>query len=161
MRTLFIGTFLVFALGAGLGVAWWAMNYYAPGKIGTPAHAGVVSQGRPEQCTNVALTVRARSAVEHRVVLQTGSLVRGTFEVNGGIGRVDVFLRVRSPQNEDILASPRTDNYDFTFPARSHGEYVFLFDNRFSIFTSKAVGLFFCVEVPGTLPPNRDGSALP
>ena len=148
MRTFFVASMLAVVLAGGLAGGWYAMNYYNPGSIGTPAHAGAISNGRPEECTNVAINVKPRSYKEHTVVFQTGQLVRGTFEVNGGLGRVNIFLRVRSPQNEDILASPRAENYDFSFPVRSHGEYVFLLDNRFSMFTAKAVGLFYCVDSP-------------
>ncbi len=146
MRNFMITLVLVGVLGGGLAGGWAAMNYYAPGTVGTPAHAGVVSNGRTDECTNINLSVRARSTHAHTVLLQDGDLVRGTFEVNGGFGRVDIFLRVTSPQQLDMLASPRTQQYDFTFPAQISGEYAFLFDNRFSLYTSKAVGLFYCID---------------
>jgi hypothetical protein len=148
LRTFFISFVVIGAFAGGLVASWWAMNHYLPGSIGTPAHAGAVSQGKPEECTNVSFNVGARSKVERKVMLETGELLRGTFEANGGIGKVDIFLRVRNPQNEEILASPRVQSYDFNFPARNRGEYVFIFDNRFSLFTSKGVGLFYCIERP-------------
>lgn len=125
------------------------MNYYAPGTVGTPARAGAVSNGKPEQCTNVNFNVRARGEERRIVALAEGDLLRGTFEVHGGFGRVDIFLRVVSPQGLDILASPKSENYDFNFPAKIRGEYVFVFDNRFSLYTSKAVGLYYCIEPQG------------
>jgi hypothetical protein len=133
-------------LAAGVGGGWVALNYWNPATIGTPAHAGVVSQGQPEDCTNVSLNVRARSQATRTVVLEEGHLLRGTFEAHGGFGRVDIFLRVKDPQGLDILASPRAENYDFTFPAQIRGEYVFILDNRFSLYTSKSVGLFYCID---------------
>lgn len=146
MRNFIIGTFLLAALVAGLGGGWVAMNYYNPGTVGTPAHAGVVTNGRPEDCTNVNFVVPARAVVERAVLFDKGVIVRGTFEANGGFGRVNLLLRVASPQNEDILASPKAENYDFTFPVRAHGEYRFVFDNRYSLYTAKSVGLFYCVD---------------
>lgn len=146
MRNFIIVTFLLAALVAGLGGGWVAMNYYNPGTVGTPAHAGVVTNGRPEDCTNVNFVVPARQIAERAVLFDNGVIVRGTFEVNGGFGRVNLLLRVTSPQNEDILASPKAENYDFMFPVRAHGEYRFVFDNRYSLYTAKSVGLFYCVD---------------
>lgn len=146
MRSFFIVVGLVLLLSGGIAGGWWAMNYYAPGSVGTPAHAGVVSNGKPKECANVNLNVRARTTETRTVLLEEGDLLRGTFEVNGGFGRVDIFLRVVSPQGLDILASPRAENYDFNFPASIRGEYVFVLDNRFSMYTSKSVGLFYCIE---------------
>jgi len=156
LRTFFISLFVISAFAGGIATSWWAMNKYNPGSIGTPAHAGAVSNGKPEECTNVSFNVGPRSKTERKVMLETGELLRGTFEANGGLGRVDIFLRVRNPQNEEILASPRAQSYDFTFPARNRGEYVFIFDNRFSLFTSKGVGLFYCIDKP-----VRDAPVLP
>ena len=152
MRTLLAAIGLTAMFTVGIAVSWWAMNHYNPGSIGTPAHAGAVSNGQPEECTNVSFNVGPRSKVERKVMLETGSLLRGTFEANGGLGRVDIFLRVKNPQNEDILSSPRASTYDFSFPARNRGEYTFIFDNRFSLFTSKGVGLFYCVDAPKLKP---------
>jgi hypothetical protein len=148
LKTFMAAAGLTVLLAVGLAVSWWAMNHYNPGSIGTPAHAGAISHGKPEECTNVSFNVGPRSKVERTVMLETGELLRGTFEANGGLGRVDIFLRVRNAQNEEILASPRAQSYDFTFPARNRGEYVFIFDNRFSLFTSKGVGLFYCIDKP-------------
>lgn len=146
VRSFIISMFLLAALVAGLAGGWVAMNYYNPGTVGTPAHAGVVTNGRPEDCTNVNFVVNPREVAERAVYFDKGVIVRGTFEANGGFGRVNLLLRVRSPQNDDILASPKAENYDFYFPVRSHGEYRFIFDNRYSMFTSKAVGFFYCVD---------------
>lgn len=142
-----LGLGALFALlTGGMAAGWWAMNYYAPGTAGTPVHAGIVSQGKPHECTNLAITVRARSQAEHTVLLGKSDLVRGTFEAQGGLGRVDIFLRVTSPQGLDIVASPKSDVYDFTFATEMDGAYTFVFDNRYSMFTSKSVGLYYCVE---------------
>jgi hypothetical protein len=146
VRTFLLLIVICALLAGGTAGGWWAMNYYAPGNVGTPAHAGSVSNGRPEQCTNLNFNVMARSSVKRDVTLDEGDLVRGTFEVNGGFGRVDIFLRVTSPQNLEILASPKAENYDFNFPAKMRGTYTFVFDNRYSLYISKSVGLYYCVE---------------
>lgn len=146
VRTFFILTALGLLLAGGIAGGWVAMNYYAPGTAGTPAHAGAVSNGKLDECTNVNFSVRPRQVAERTVALRDGDLVRGTFEVDGGFGRVDILLRVATPNDLEILASPRTDQYDFTFPADMHGDYVFEFDNRYSMYTSKSVALFYCIE---------------
>jgi hypothetical protein len=146
MRTAVFIVLLGALLTAGLAGGWAAMNYYAPGSAGTPAHAGAISQGKPEQCTNVNFNVRARDQEARSVLLNKGDLVRGTFEVDGGFGEVDIFLRIVSPQGLDLLATPRVDHYDFTLPAQIRGEYQLVFDNRFSLYTSKSVGLYYCVD---------------
>ena len=130
------------------------MNYFAPSHVGTPAHAGAISNGRPQECTNINLNVRARDEVVHQALLPKSVRVRGTFEADGGMGRVNVFLRVVSPNGLDILASPKTDQYDFTFPVREDGVYSFVFDNRFSMFTAKSIGLYYCVET-GSFSPEK------
>ena len=146
MRNAILLGALTFILPASLIGAWVGINYFAPGSPGTPVHAGAVSNGRPEYCTNLNVNVRARSQADRVVTLQGGELVRGTFEVHGGWGRVDLFLRVVSPQGLEILASPRRTNYDFSFPAPIRGDYTFELDNRFSLYTSKAVALYYCID---------------
>lgn len=130
---------------------WVAMNYYAPGTAGTPTHAGIVSNGQPDQCTNVNFGVRPRQTTERAVLFEQPGLVRGTFEAHGGIGHVDILLRVKDPQGLDIYASQRVESADFTFPVPIRGEYVFVFDNTYSMYTSKAIGLFYCMD-PGHAP---------
>jgi hypothetical protein len=143
----FIGiVFLAVILPGGLVTAWVAMNYYSPGSVGTPAHAGVVTNGNPEECTNVNFSARARGYATHSVLFEEGALVRGTFNVEGGMGNVDIILRVYDPQGKQLLQTHRESNYDFTFPVPLRGDYTFNFDNRFSLYTSKSVGLFYCVE---------------
>jgi len=152
MRGVFILSVAAVMVGFAIVVGMLAMSYWNPASVGTPSHAGAVSQGRPDQCTNVGVNVKARSQERHAVLLQEGDFVRGTYQAEGGFGRVDIFLRVISPLGLDILASPREDNYDFTFPAKERGEYVFNFDNRYSMYTSKAVALYYCIDrgVPAT-----------
>jgi hypothetical protein len=146
LRTFLTLTLVLVLLGAGLAGGWIAMNYYAPSDAGTPAHAGIVSNGRPDECTNVNFSVPARRTETRSVLLGQGDLLRGTFEAQGGWGRVDILMRIVSPQGLEILASPKAENYDFTLPAQIRGEYEFVFDNRYSLYTSKSVGLFYCVE---------------
>jgi hypothetical protein len=146
-----VGILVSALLVAGVGGGWVAMNYYNPGAAPTPAHAGVVSDGRPHECTNEAFIVRPRQSAEQRVLFEESGLARGTFEAHGGMGRVDILLRIVDPQGLEIYASPRVETIDFTFPVPIRGEYVFVFDNTYSLYTSKSVGLFYCLE-PGRVP---------
>ena len=157
MKAAFFGIIMLGLLAGGSVGGWAAMNYYAPGQVGTPSHAGAVSNGKPMQCTNVNFTAKARTIEEHVALIPAPGLVRGTFEAQGGFGRVDVLLRVRDPQNLEILASPKTDNYDFTFPVHIKGEYVFAFDNRYSLYTSKSIGLYYCLDTGAAPQPTPFG----
>jgi hypothetical protein len=146
MKQAFIGTMLLVLLAAGLGGGWVAMNYFQPGNVGTPVNAGTISHGRPMECTNINLTARARSTATHVATLPGPGLVRGTFEAQGGFGRVDIFLRVTDPQGLEIMATPREETFEFSFPAEIRGDYTFVFDNRFSLYTSKSIGLYYCLD---------------
>ena len=73
-------------------------------------------------------------------------MLRGTFEVEGGFGRVDILMRIVSPQGLEMLATPKETAYDFNLPAKIRGDYTFVFDNRYSLYTSKSVGLFYCID---------------
>jgi hypothetical protein len=44
------------------------------------------------------------------------------------------------------MASPREETYQFTFPVQIRGDYTFTFDNRFSLYTSKSIGLYYCID---------------
>lgn len=155
MKSLLIGIFVFGLFVAGATGAWVAMNLYAPGNAGTPVRAGIVSNGQPDQCTNDNFGVRARQSAERRIVFERPGLVRGTFEAHGGFGRVDALLRVKDPQGLEIYVSQRSDTADFTFSVPIRGEYVFVFDNTYSLYTSKSIGLFYCIDtgrVPGVAP---------
>lgn len=152
MKTAVLFVFVLLLLVAGAGGGWVAMNYFNPGTVGTPVHAGAVSQGAIGECTNLNFHVKPRAMAERAIILPGEGLVRGTFEVQGGIGRVNILMRVKDPQGSEILASPRSETYDFTFPLHIHGEYTFVFDNRFSLYTAKAIGLFYCVGTGASTP---------
>jgi hypothetical protein len=151
MKSILLGIFISGLLVAGVVGGWVAMNYYNPGAAPTPAHAGVVSHGQPDECANEAFIVRPRRSVERRVLFNESGLARGTFEANGGIGRVDILLRIVDPQGLEIYASPRVETIDFTFPVPIRCEYTFVFDNKYSLYTSKSIGLFYCLE-PAPVP---------
>jgi hypothetical protein len=150
------GTLLavVLVLGGALGACWIVFNEWSPGTIGTPAHAGAVSDGNPQDCTNLNLTVKARSEATRALPLQEGDYVRGTFEADGGFGRVDILLRLVTPMGDQILESPRAENYDFTFSAQVRGTYTLVLDNRYSLYTSKNVALYYCIERETPRPPG-------
>jgi hypothetical protein len=151
MKSILIGIFVSGTLVAGVVGAWVAMNYYNAGTVGTPAHAGIVSNGNLEQCTNENFSVRPRQVGERKVIFEQSGLARGTFEVHGGIGRVDILLRLVDPQGLEIYASQRVETEDFTFPVPIRGEYTFVFDNTYSLYTSKSIALFYCLD-PGPVP---------
>lgn len=147
MKSFVVGVILIALMAGTVFGGWYITMRYRPGNVGTPVNAGVISQGRPHECTNVNFVVKPRSQEVRPVLLPKNVIVRGTFEVQGGLGwNVDIFLRVQNPQNEDILASPKTSSYDFFFPVRSDGEYRFFFDNRYSMYTAKSVGLYYCLD---------------
>ena len=163
MRTFLLGLFVFALLAAGIAGGWAAMNWYYPGSVGTPAHAGGISNGHPELCTNVNFTVKARGTTTRAIPLDTGDLVRGTYEADGGFGRVDILARILSPQGDELAVFPRASNYDFTLSAKYRGDYAIVFDNRYSLYTAKSLGLYYCVERahPSTPPAWKPGMPPP
>jgi len=146
MRTLLVGGFVSLLLAFGVVSGWVAMNYFSAGGVGTPAHAGAVSNGQPEQCTNVNFSVKPRSEARRAIPLEVNTLLRGTFEADGGFGRVDVIMRVVDPQGQEILATPKLSNYDFSLPPKYRGDYTLVFDNRYSMYTAKSIALYYCID---------------
>lgn len=146
MRTVVLGIFVAALLMGGICGGWVAMNHYSPGSVGTPARAGALSNGHPEDCTNLNFSVSARGQTARTVRLTKGNVLRGTFEADGGMGKVDVLMRIVSPQGLEIYAPPKTSTLDFTLPATIDGDYSFVFDNRYSMFTAKAIGLYYCID---------------
>jgi hypothetical protein len=144
-KKLFIVMLLVIGLPASLMAGWVILSNTSPGTVGTPAHAGAVSNGKPEGCTTVDLQVRARSKAETKILLADQQVVRGTYEADGGFGHVDILMRIESPQGDEIFVSPKKSNYDFVLAPRIGGEYTFVFDNRYSLVTPKAIGLYYCI----------------
>jgi hypothetical protein len=145
MRGLLFVLSLVIALPGSLIVGWVVLNEVDPAAIGTPAHAGAVSNGKPEECTTVQLTVKRRGQVETVVHLEERQVLRGTYEVDGGFGRVDILMRIYGPNGEELFVAPRATNFDILMAARVRGDYRFVFDNRYSLLTPKAIGFFYCV----------------
>ena len=146
MRTFVLGLMLFGLLAGGMVGGWLIMNRVAAGSVGTPAHAGSLTNGHPEDCTNVNFQVKARSVVVRSILLQENSILRGTYEVDGGFGKVDIILRINTPQSKELAHFNRAENFDFMFPVQISGEYQLVFDNRYSMFTPKAVGLFYCID---------------
>jgi hypothetical protein len=146
MKTLLTGLFVFVLLGGGIAGGWIAMNYYNPGNVGTPAHAGALSNGDLGSCANVNFSVKPRSTARRTITLKTGDLLRGTYEADGGFGRVDILMRIESPQGDVLLTGPKVGVYDFSIPAKIAGDYVVVFDNRYSLYTAKSVGLFTCID---------------
>jgi hypothetical protein len=63
-------------------------------------------------------------------------------------------MRVVDPQGLEILATPKVANYDFSLPPKYRGDYALEFDNTYSLYTSKSVALFYCVEGGVTATPD-------
>lgn len=143
-RFLLLTIFVVGCVGAAI-FAWRSLDGFTPGPIGTPARAGIVSNGRPDQCQTINIAVGARAQEQAVVPLLEDGVLRGTFEADGGFGNVDIMMRIVSPRGDELLVSPRASNYDFTLIPDIAGDYTFIFDNRYSLVTSKAVGFFYCL----------------
>ena len=162
MRTFLLGLVVFALLTAGIAGGWAALNRYSPASVGTPAHAGGISNGHPELCTNVNFNVKPRSTTTRRIALDVGDLVRGTYEADGGFGGVDILARILSPQGEEMALMPRASNEDFTFSAKYRGDYAIVFDNRYSMYTAKSIGLFYCIDhVQPTSPSWQPGMPPP
>lgn len=146
MRTFLLGLCLFALLAGGVTGGWLAMNRVATGSVGTPAHAGALTNGHPEDCTDVNFPVNPRATTTRTLMLDENEIVRGTFEVDGGFGKVDVMMQIIDPQGFVMSTTPRAENYDFFFPVKLRGAYQFRFDNRYSLFTAKAIGLFYCID---------------
>src|SRR3990172_7725818 len=145
LRLAFVVLLLVVGLPAALVGGWVIIAQVEPGEVGTPAHAGPISNGKPEECTTIDLSVKARSTATATVHLDNRQVMRATYEVNGGFGRVDIMMRIVSPNNEVLLEAPKASTYDFVLSAPPHRDYSFVFDNRYSLVTPKAIGFFYCV----------------
>ena len=163
MRTFLLGLAAFMLLVAGIIGGWAALNWFRPGSVGTPAHAGSISNGHPELCTNVDFSVKPRATTTRRIPLDVGDLVRGTYEADGGFGNVDILARIEGPQGEQLSLMPRASNEDFTFSAKYRGDYAVVFDNRYSMYTAKSIGLFYCVDRahPATPPAWQPGQPPP
>jgi len=90
--------------------------------------------------------VRPRSEESRTVSLDVHKLLRGTFEADGGFGRVDVIMRVVDPQGQEIFTTAKVSNYDFSIPPQYRGDYTLVFDNRYSLYTSKSIALYYCID---------------
>ncbi len=145
MRVLMLVVLLTVGLPGAAVAGWVILNNVSPGVVGTPAHAGSVSNGKPAECTTVDLSVKARAKTQTLISLQSGQVVRGTFEVNGGFSNVDILMRVMSPNGKELLLSEKKANYDFVLSAKITGDYTFVFDNRYSMITPKAIGFYYCI----------------
>ncbi len=150
MGKFFFIALLVLGLPALTIGGWVMLANMEPGAVGSPAHAGAVSNGRPQDCTTVNLAAKARGTAEYVLLLEKGTIVRGTFDANGGFGRVDIMMRLMSPNNEELLVTARESSYDFVLQAKVPGGYTFIFDNRYSLITAKAIGLYYCLPNSGT-----------
>ncbi|MDP9237173.1 MAG: emp24/gp25L/p24 family protein [Chloroflexota bacterium] len=90
--------------------------------------------------------MNARGENTRTVLLESGDLLSGTVEADGGFGRIDVLMRIVSPQGAELYAPPKASQLDFTLAAKIRGDYSFVFDNRYSLFTPKSIGFYYCID---------------
>jgi len=69
---------------------------------------------------------------------QQGAVLEGTYTITGGAGR-DVAVTLVSPTGAVILNSGRVSGFGQFKQRLPRGNYMILFDNRFSTFSSKSV----------------------
>ena len=62
------------------------------------------------------------------------------------VSELDLYFRVYGPDGSELLRSDRTFSADGTIMADTDGAYTLLWDNTFSIFTSKEVTLAYAIE---------------
>ena len=74
--------------------------------------------------------------------IKAGNILEGYFITTGGNN--DVGFRIQSPSGGYLLDLSRvTGRYDFHIVATRDGPYVLIFDNGFSVVTSKIVNLMY------------------
>ena len=128
------------------GVA--AYGFYAWLQTGTVAIEAapqpvVGADGGP--CETTTFTVGSRRLGKFYLRTGEGQTISGRYAVRGS-SRHDVILRAYSPQNRFLLDGGKKHELDFTVPAQIRGDYLFQFDNRFSIFTDKIIDLTYCLR---------------
>lgn len=74
-----------------------------------------------------------------------GQSIDGRFAIRGP-SHEDVIFRVYTPHNRLVLNGRKVHDLDFSFPAVIRGDYLFQFDNRFSVFTGKTIELTYCLR---------------
>lgn len=137
-------------IAAGLLVGGGILAYFLYGQlrteiipIVTEAHAYAGPDGA--SCETMAFNLERRQMGRMSVMAEKGQSIVGRFVVHGGLNG-DVAFRVYAPHSRMVMDEGRNQELDFNIPARIRGEYVFEFDNRFSMLTEKDVELTYCLR---------------
>jgi hypothetical protein len=90
-------------------------------------------------------TVPSLSQTVRTVNLSQGDSVSGSISVYGGSGN-DIDFHVTDPNGNTILSYARVTDTSFSFSASITGTYKMVFDNSFSLISSKSVTLDYSVQ---------------
>lgn len=96
-------------------------------------------------CETMAFRLESRRLGQLYVRAGEGQSISGRFSVQGPPEN-DVILRVYSPHNRLVLQNTKRHQLDFSITAVIRGDYLFQFDNRFSIFTDKTIDFAYCLR---------------
>jgi hypothetical protein len=90
-------------------------------------------------------TVPSLSQITRTVNLSQGDSVSGSISVYGGSGN-DINFRVTDPNGNTLVSYDRITYTSFSFSASMTGTYNMIFDNSFSLISSKSVTLDYSVK---------------
>ena len=94
--------------------------------------------------STISFKVGSRSNYEIPFDVQAGSTIEFEFASD-----LDINFRVTDPLENTLYKSDRVFRDEGRIAARSRGRYTLIFDNGFSLFTSKAVSAKYRVIPPG------------
>lgn len=139
-----------FLIAAGLLVLGGILSYFLYGQLRTeiiPIAAEAQAYAGPDgtPCETMTFTLEPRQMGRMSVLAQKGQSITGRFVVHGGLNG-DVAFRVYAPQGRMVVDEGKNQELEFNILANIRGEYVFEFDNRFSIVTEKDVELTYCLR---------------
>jgi hypothetical protein len=100
-------------------------------------------------CCLQTFTVPARSTSTVTLPLNQGDAVEGNITVTGGLNN-DVNFNITDPNGETVVSYSLVTQTPFSFQAETTGDYTLIFDNTFSLLTSRSVTLDYLVK-PATL----------
>lgn len=90
-------------------------------------------------------TVPALSQSTQTLALNQGDVVEGNITVTGGFTN-DVNFNVTDPNGKTVVSFSRVTQTPFSFQAETTGTYTLIFDNSFSLLTSRSVTLDYLVK---------------
>lgn len=134
----------------GLIIAGAAMSYVLYGElhsetVAIEAAAQPVAGADGATCEALVFDLGSRRRGKLYVRAEEGQSIDGRFVVRGPSER-DIILQVYSPHNRIVLPGSRRHELDFSIPAVLWGDYLFEFDNRFSVLTGKTIELTYCLR---------------